>query len=126
MRIADLAFEFLLGHQGGHGVDDDDVDGVRFDEHFGDVHRLFAAAGLADQERFQLDAQLLGPTGIEGVFGVDEGGDAALALGLGHGVQGEGRLAAGFRSEDLDDAAVGNALAAQGQVQREAAGRRCR
>ena len=87
------------------------------------MHRLFAAAGLAHQERFQLDAQLLGPARIQGVFGVDEGGDAALALGLGHDVQGERRLAAGFRSEDLHDAAAGNALAAQGQIQRETTGR---
>src|SRR5208283_4784827 len=39
VRIADLAFKFLLGHQRGYGVDDDDIDGVRFDEHFGNVHR---------------------------------------------------------------------------------------
>ena len=123
VRIADLAFQFLLRHQRRHGVDDDDIHGVGLDEHFRDVHRLFAAAGLADQERFQLDAQLLGPAGIEGVLGVDEGGDAALALGLGHGVQGEGRLAARFRPEDLHDAAVRYALAAQRQVQRKAAGR---
>ena len=37
-------------------------------------------------------------------------------------VQGERRLAARFRAEDLDDAAAGNALAAQGHVERQAAG----
>ena len=118
VRIADLAFELLLGHQGGHGVDDDHVHGVGLDEHFGDVHRFLAATGLADQQRFQFDAQLLGPTGIEGVFGIDKGGDAAASLGLGHDVQGERRLAAGLRAKDFHNAAVGNALAAQGQVQR--------
>ena len=87
-----------------------------------DVHGLFAAAGLADQQRFQLDAQLLGPAGVQGVLGVDEGGDAAAALRLGDDVQGQRRLAAGFGAEDLDDAAAGDALAAQGHVQRQAAG----
>ncbi len=52
VSVAHFAIEFLLRHQGGNGVDDDDVDSVAFDEHFGDVHRFFAAAGLADEERF--------------------------------------------------------------------------
>ena len=122
VRIADFAFEFLLGHQGGHGVDDDHVHGVGADQHFRDVHGLFAAARLADQEGFQLDAQLLGPTGVQGVLGVDEGRDAALALRLGHHVQGQRGLAAGFRSEDLDYPPAGNSLPAQGHVERQAAG----
>ena len=122
VRIADLAFQFLLGHQRGDRVDDDHVDGVGLDQHLGDLHRLFAAARLADQQRFQFDAQLLGPAGVEGVLGVDERGDAARLLGLGHHVQGQRRLAARFRAEDLDDAAARNALAAQGDVQRQAAG----
>ena len=63
--------------------------------------------GWLDQQRFQLDAQLLGPAGVQGVLGVDEGGDAAVALRLGHDVQGERRLAAGFGAEDLDDPPVG-------------------
>ena len=62
VRVADFAFEFLSRHQGGHRVDHDHVDRVRFDEHFGDLHRLFAAAGLADQQRFEIDAQLLAPS----------------------------------------------------------------
>ena len=106
VRVADFAVEFLLGHQGGHRVDHDHVDGVRFDEHLGDVHRLFAAAGLADEQHFQIDAELLGPAGIEGVFGIDEGGDAAGLLGLGDDVQGERGLAARFGAEDFDDAAA--------------------
>ena len=122
MRIADLALKFLLGHQGGHRVDNDHVDGIALNEHLGDVHGLFAAAGLADQERFELDAELFGPGRVEGVFGVDEGGDAPLALGAGHDVQGQRGLAARFGPEDFDHAAAGDALAAQGDVQREAAG----
>ncbi len=122
MRIADFAFEFLLGHQGGDRVDDDHIDRVAFDQHFGDLHRFFAVARLADEQRFELHAQLLGPTGVEGMLGVDERGDAARFLGLGDHVQGQRGLAARFGAKDLDDAAAGNALAAEGQVERQAAG----
>ena len=48
--VADLAFELLLGDQGRHRVDDDDVDRIGADQHFGDLHGLFTAARLADQE----------------------------------------------------------------------------
>ena len=123
VRVADFAVEFLLGHEGGHRVDHDHVDRVRFDEHFGDLHRFFAAAGLADEQHLQIDAELLGPAGIEGVLGVDHRGNAAGLLGLGSDVQSERRLAARLGSEDLDDAAARQASAAEGDVERQAAGR---
>ena len=44
------------------------------------------------------------------------------ALGAGHDVQGQRGLAARFGAEDFDHAAAGDALAAQGDVQRQAAG----
>ena len=113
----------FLGTQGGDRVDDDHVDRVRLDEHFGDLHRFFAVAGLADEQRSEVDAELLGPARVEGVFGVDEGGDAAGLLGLGDHVQGERGLAARFGAEDFDDAAARKALAAEGDVERQAAGR---
>ena len=122
VRVADFAVELLLGHEGGHRVDDDHVDRVRLDEHLGDLHGLFAVARLADEQHFEVDAELLGPAGVEGMLGIDERGDAAGLLGLGDDVQGERRLAAGFGAEDFDDAAAGNALAAQGDVERQAAG----
>jgi hypothetical protein len=76
------------------------------------VESLFAAARLADEQRLKVDAQLLGPAGVEGMLGVDERGDAARLLGLGDDVQRAGRLAAGFRAEDLDDAALGDRASA--------------
>ena len=120
--VADIALQFLPGNQGRHRVDDDDVDRVRFNQHFGNVHGFFAAAGLAHQERFQFDAQLLGPTGIQSMFGVDEGGNSAVPLGLGDHVQGQRGLAARFRAENLDDTSTRNPLPSQGHVQRQAAG----
>ena len=48
--------------------------------------------------------QLLGPAWVEGMFGVDEGCDAAGLLSLGNHMEGEGRFAGRFRSKNLDDA----------------------
>ena len=79
--------------------------------------------GLADEQRLELHAELFAPGGVEGVLGVDEGRDAVGLLSLGDDVQGQRRLAARFRAKDLDDAAAGNPLAAQGHVERQAAGR---
>ena len=57
------------------------------------------------------------------MFGVDEGCDAALFLGLGDDVQGEGCLTTRLGAVDFDDAALGDSLTAQGDVERQAAGR---
>ena len=56
------------------------------------------------------------------MLGVDECGDAAKALCLGHDVQGEGGLAGRLGAEDLDDAAPWHAADAQRQVKGEGAG----
>ena len=123
MGVAHLAVEFLLGHECGHRVDHDHVDRVRFDEHFGDLHRFFAAAGLADEQHFQVDAELLAPAGIEGVFRVDHRGNAAGLLSLGSNMQSKRGLAARLRSKDLDNAAAWQASASEGDVERQAARR---
>jgi hypothetical protein len=67
-----------------------------------------------------LNAQLLSPTGIQGVFGGDIGGDPVQPLGLGHNVQCQGRLAARFRAKHLHDPPPRNPLPSQGDVQRKA------
>ena len=61
--------------------------------------------------------------GVQRVLDVDERGHAADPLGVGHGVQGQRRLAARLGAEQLDDPAPGQPLAAQRQVEREGAGR---
>ena len=122
MRIADFAFELRPRHEGGDRIDDDHIDRVALHQHLGDLHRLFAVVRLADEQRIELHAQLLAPGGIEGMLGVDDRGDAAGFLGLSRDVQGERRFAARFGAENLDDAAAGNALAAESHVERQAAG----
>ena len=104
--VAHLALDLGPGHQRGDRVDDDDVDRAAAHERFGDLQRLLAGVGLGDEQVVDVDAQRLGVVGIEGVLGVDEGGDAARLLGFGDDVQGQGRLAGRFRAVDLDDAAA--------------------
>ena len=57
------------------------------------------------------------------MLGIDKRRDAALFLGLGDDVQAERGFAGAFRAEDFDDAAPRHALAAQGDIQRDRAGR---
>ena len=110
-----------MWHQCRHRIDNDDVDGIRLDQQFGDLHRFLTAGRLADEELLQRDAELFSPARIERVFGVDEGGDATGALGRSDRMQGNCRLTARFGAEDLDDSASGKALAAEGEIDRETA-----
>ena len=80
-------------------------------------------SGWETSEGVGVDAQLGGVFRVEGVLGVDEGGDAALALGVGDGVQRHGGLTGGFRTVDFHDTAAGQAANSQGDVQRDGAGR---
>jgi hypothetical protein len=57
------------------------------------------------------------------VLGVDIGADPAVALRLGHGVHGQGRLPRGLRAEDLDDAPAGQAADAEREVEGQRTGR---
>ena len=77
VRIAHIAGHFGGGNKGGDRIDDDHIDGVGFDEHFGDIEGLFAGIGLADKERTDINADAFCPCGIEGVLGIDKGRDAA-------------------------------------------------
>ncbi len=60
VAVAHLAFDFRAGHQGGHGVDDDDVEGAGADQHVHDFQGLLAGVRLGDQERVGVDAELGG------------------------------------------------------------------
>ncbi len=102
VAVAHFAFDFGAGNQGGHRVDDDHVDRVGANEQLADFQRLLAGVGLGDQQIVELDAEPLGPGGIERVLGVDERGHAADLLRVGDDVQRERRFAAGFRPEDFD------------------------
>ena len=56
------------------------------------------------------------------MFRVDEGGQAAGLLRLGDDLEGDGGLAGGLQTEDLDDAAARNAAYTECGVKRDGAG----
>jgi hypothetical protein len=92
VRVAHVALDLGLGHQRRDRVDDDDVDRARARQHLDDVEGLLAGVRLGHQELLGVDADGARVVGVEGVLGVDERRDAARALRLAHGVQGERRL----------------------------------
>ena len=120
--VAHVALDFGAGNEGGDAVDDDDLDGAAADQVFGDFEGLLGVVGLGYEERIHVDAAVGGIDGVEGMFNVDVGGDAALPLALGHDVDGQGGLAGGLRAVDFGDAAFGDAADAEGYVEGEGAG----
>ena len=119
--VAHVALDLGPGREGGHRVDDDDVEGTGAHQHVGDLERLLARVGLGDEQLVDVDADGPGVDRVHGVLGVDVGADAAVALGLGHDVHGEGGLARGLRAVDLDDPATGQAADAEGEVEGQGA-----
>ena len=107
--VAHLAFDLGARHERRDRVDDDAVDAAGADQRLGDLERLLAGVGLADEELVDVDAAGAGVAGIERVLDVDEGGDAAARLGLGDDVLADGRLARRLRAEDLRDPAARDA-----------------
>src|SRR5262245_9444284 len=59
VRIAHLAFDFRLRHQGRYRVDDQDIDGAAANESLADFQRLFTMVRLRDQEVVCLNTKLL-------------------------------------------------------------------
>ncbi len=105
VAVAHLALDLGLGHERRDGVDDDQVDRARAHERVGDLERLLAVVGLADEQLVDVDAELARVARVERVLGVDERRDAALLLALRDRVECERGLAARLRAVDLDDAA---------------------
>ena len=66
-----------------------------------------------------VDAEPLGILRVERVLRVHEGRHAAELLRLGDHLQREGRLAGGFRAEDLNDASAGEAASAERRIKRD-------
>ena len=97
-RVAHLALDLGARHERRHRVDDDAVDAAGADERLGDLERLLAGVGLADEQLVDVDAAGTGVAGIERVLDVDERDDAATRLGLGEDVLADGRLARRLRT----------------------------
>ena len=101
---------------------DDEVDGAGGDQLVGDLQRLLAVVGLRDQQLLGADAQLAGVADVQRVLGVDEGADAAGALGLGDRVQGQRGLPRRLGAVDLDDPAARQTAHAERHVEADGAG----
>ena len=117
-RVADIPFHFRSRHEGGDRVDHDHIHGAGFDQIFSNLKGFLGRSRLADQEVFNLHAELLTPGGVKSMLNIDERRDPADPLGIGHRVEGDRGLAAGFGAKKLDDSTARQPLAAQGQIQR--------
>ena len=78
---------------------------------------------MGNQQFGYVHTQFLGIEAVESVLGIDDSGNAALFLNLGHGVDSEGGLTGRLRTVDLDDTSSRITSYAQRVVQTEAAGR---
>src|SRR5215210_1293742 len=123
MRVAHLSLDLSPRYKGGDRVYNDDVEGAASDEGIRYLQGLLAVIRLGEVEVFEIHPDGLGVGRVEGVLGVDEGGEASCSLRLGDDVQGEGRLAARFGTEDLDDPAPGDPADPEGYVEGQGAGR---
>ena len=121
-RVAHVAFELAFRHEGGHGVDDDDVDGAAGNQLVGNFEGLLAVVGLGDEQVGHVDAELSRVDRVEGVLGVDEGRHATVLLRLGDAVHREGGLTGRFGAVDFNHAAARQAAHAEGDVEAQRTG----
>jgi hypothetical protein len=120
--VAHLAFDLGLRDQGSDGVDDDAVHAAGADQGLGDLERVLARVRLADEKLVDVYAAGARVARVQGVLDVDEGDDAAAALGLGEDVLAERGLARRLGAEDLGHPAARNAADTEGKVQCDRAG----
>ena len=122
MRVAHLPLDLRLGNESGHGVDHDDVQTARADEHVGDLKGLLTGVRLGDEKIVGVNAQGLGVNRVKSVFGIDEGRVAPRLLGTGDGMERHGGLAGGLGTVDLDDAASRESADSQSDIECGGAG----
>ncbi len=78
----------LLRDEGGDGIEDNDVDGIRTHKGLDDAEGLLTGAGRRGGV-VEIDAEAGAYWGIEGVLDIDRRRRAALLLGLGDHRQGD-------------------------------------
>ncbi len=83
MGVSHLSLDLRLGCEGGHRVYHHHIDGAGAHQHVGDFEGLFAGVRLGDQQLINIDPQLSGIVGIEGVLGINKSRRTALFLGFG-------------------------------------------
>ena len=91
--VAHLALDLGPRHERRNRVDHEHVERARADQQLGDLERLLAVVGLAQEQIVDVHADAAGVARVHRVLGVDERRQAALALGLGDDVVAERGLA---------------------------------
>ena len=77
---------------------------------------------IRNEEVVHVHTQFLGIEAVEGMLGIDEGGDAAGFLAFGNGVDGQSGLTGTLGTINFDDAAAGETANAQRHIEADAAG----
>src|SRR5690606_17392144 len=122
-RIAHVALDFGFRRQRGDRVDDDQIDTAGAHQRVANFQRLFAGVRLRNQQLGHIDAEFLGISGVQCVFGVDEGAGTAKLLHLGNRLQRQRRFTGRFRAVDFDNAAARQTADAECDVQAQRTGR---
>ena len=108
-----------LGVSAATEFDDQHVDRARTHQGVGDFERLLASVGLGNQEVVEVDAEFARIDGIERMFSVDKGANAALLLRFRDDMQRQRRLARGFGPINLNHPAARQAADAERDVEPE-------
>jgi len=123
LRLAHVAFDFGLRYQGCHGIDDDDVDTVRANEHFDDFEGLLAIVRLRHEEVVDVDAESLRIGRVERMLGIHKSRHSAKLLSFSNHLQRQRRLARRLGAEDLHDAPARDAAHTECEVDADSARR---
>ena len=89
LRVAHLAVDFGLGGQRRHRVDNNDVDGTGANQIVGNLESLLAVVGLGDKQIVDIHTEFFGIETVEGMLGIDKGGNTSLFLTFGNGMDGQ-------------------------------------
>ncbi len=125
MGVSHITFYFSLGRKGCNRIHDDNINRSGADKAFGNFEGLFTVIGLADPHFVNIDTQVSGIGGIEGMLGIDKGGNTALLLTFRDGVEGKGRLSGRFGTVDFNDSAFRITSDSEGGIEKDRAGRNC-
>ena len=82
VRVAHFAFNFRARHQGGHGVNDNQIHRAGAHQFFGDFQGLLARVRLGNKQFVHIYADGRRIDGVQRVFGVNKRHHAAVFLRL--------------------------------------------
>ena len=117
MAVAHISLDLRSGYKGCHRVHDHNIHRSGTHHRLCDLESLLSVIRLGYVQVIDVHSDILRIYGIQRVLRVDESCDAAPLLYLGHHMQGNGGLTAGFRSVDLHDTSLGNSAHSQGDIQ---------